>query len=485
VLSCGGQPSGRYKTWSARVTITGLPQESEGLRITNFRETERSDTQVTFGWDNNGLVNELWYHLVTSAQPIASDPWPALNSEPTGRLTSTTVDFDVTLPDFGYITLFQLFAVDAEGNVSKPWRATIASQDAPRLQQRVTLASQTATTLTFTVAVADPQPRSNITVTHSITGATVDLSSPQTILAASVTSDITTTGTLTYVVTRGTGNGRITFTASATDRLTDTDAVDIPALDDVPTASISIANNGAPTITASGGAWVSSWVIYSTTSSFPDDASTLSSGAVVNGRHVSYSDPNTLLLAGTLYTTLIPFSGASATGIQGTSIRVSATRHDFTATKTQSISLSNFVAILPNASIAKYDFSNGYLRNVNWGAANVFVFLSYSLVIPDGVTITGISAELYHAVGSEGSINMNLLRVSGTGGETSIANATTSTDGWQTCNASCSESTTGRKYRIQAQLQDAALVPAGCADGDVRASTVSYTYTMPTSDKAI
>ena len=233
-LAIGGQPAGRYKTWTANVRVRAFDGGTPGLEVTNFRETARDADSVTFSWENGGLVNELWLWLATTAQPIASDPWPALNSVPDVRLTSVTTSYDVDLPDFGYVVVGQLCAVDEDGNVSKPWQFTVTSQDAPRLIQRVTQIAETATTVTYRIAVADPMPRNAISIAFVARNCTTDLTSPQTIAAASVTSDIATTGYVDIVVTRPAfeaGAGRVTFTASATDRISDIDAIDVPSQD--------------------------------------------------------------------------------------------------------------------------------------------------------------------------------------------------------------------------------------------------------------
>lgn len=251
-LKVGGQPAGRYRTWLADPRlIRGAPE----LRITDFRETTRSDSTVTYGWDAEGVVNEFWLWLTTTAQPIAADPWPALNTEPTVRLTSATRSYEVTLPDFGYVVVGQLVSVDTNGRVGRPWQFTLQSQSAPRLVQRATVTGTTGTTVTVRVAVADPQPSGIITIAHVATGCTVDKASPQQIAAGSVTTDIDTTGYVDYVVTRpsaGAGTGRVTFTASSTNRQIDIDAIDVPEQQDTllyTACTASITDSDATTVT--------------------------------------------------------------------------------------------------------------------------------------------------------------------------------------------------------------------------------------------
>jgi hypothetical protein len=104
-------------------------------------------------------------------------------------------------------------------------------RDTVYLIMRAEVTATTATTETIRVRVADPYPGVNISIGYVTNGVgTVAPTSPQTIVAASVTNDITTTGFVDFTVDRGTGSGkgRITFTATAAGRASDSDAVDIP-----------------------------------------------------------------------------------------------------------------------------------------------------------------------------------------------------------------------------------------------------------------
>lgn len=218
--------------WTPEVSVQpwGITTPSE-LRVSNFREISRTATAVTVGWDVSGAAEllELWVFLSTPAQPIATDPWAALVGTPTARLTPATTSYEVTIPRQGLITYGRLMPIGVDGSAGASWDFTVQPGTAERLIQQAEIIATTANNVTVRVRVADPTPTSLITIVYAVVGCTATPVSGQTIAAALVTADITTTGYVDFTVTRGTGtSGRITFTATSTDRLSDSDSVDIP-----------------------------------------------------------------------------------------------------------------------------------------------------------------------------------------------------------------------------------------------------------------
>lgn len=117
--------------------------------------------------------------------------------------------------------------------VSRPTSDTIPLL----IRARVTATS--ATTVTVRVAVSDPTPQgtNSASIAHSYiisSGAgTVDQTSPQLVTPESTITEAAGTY-VDYVVDRPpmvTGSGRITFTATAANRVAASDAVDVPAID--------------------------------------------------------------------------------------------------------------------------------------------------------------------------------------------------------------------------------------------------------------
>jgi hypothetical protein len=109
-------------------------------------------------------------------------------------------------------------------------------RDTVYLASRARVLSTTDTTVTVRYAVADPYPQgaNTVTVTYQNLGTGgVSPASGGTLTPQSTLTEALGTY-IDYTITRpafGTGTGRVTFTASAANRVTDSDAVDIPAVE--------------------------------------------------------------------------------------------------------------------------------------------------------------------------------------------------------------------------------------------------------------
>lgn len=109
-------------------------------------------------------------------------------------------------------------------------------RDTVYLASRARVTATTDTTVTVRYAVADPYPQgtNSVTVTYQSlgTGGVTPASGGFITPAATLTEALGTY--IDYTITRpafGAGTGRVTFTASAANRVTDSDAVDIPAVE--------------------------------------------------------------------------------------------------------------------------------------------------------------------------------------------------------------------------------------------------------------
>lgn len=125
------------------------------------------------------------------------------------------------------------------GSVSDSDFVTIPDQsrDTVPLVMRARVTASTPTTVTVRVAVADPYPQgaNTATITYSELGlgAATSPVSPQTVTPAATLTEAASTY-VDFTVTRpayGTGTGRITFTVTASSRTSDSDAVDVPAVE--------------------------------------------------------------------------------------------------------------------------------------------------------------------------------------------------------------------------------------------------------------
>ena len=114
-------------------------------------------------------------------------------------------------------------------------------RDTTYLAIRARVTATTPTTVTVRLAVADPYPQgaNSASIAHEYTistgAGTVNQTSPQLVTPEATLTEAAGTY-VDYVVTRpafATGSGRITFTATAAGRVSDSDAVDVPAQDSV------------------------------------------------------------------------------------------------------------------------------------------------------------------------------------------------------------------------------------------------------------
>lgn len=257
-ITVRGKPSAGVLSWRRRTNSAAVSAIADvpKLQITGFRETARTATTITNGWKVSGSVQEQWLFLKTVAQPVSGDPFSTLTGVPTYRLTATTTSYTVDIPATGYVTYGRLVPISADAVRGTFWDFTVQPNTPSQLLQRARALTTSATQVVVRVAVADPHPSDavDVSVAYTATGCTVAEASPQTILAASITADIDTTGTKDFTVTRpafGSGTGRVAFTASASGRLSDVDAVEVPAVDrDFTTAQISTAEIAALAVTA-------------------------------------------------------------------------------------------------------------------------------------------------------------------------------------------------------------------------------------------
>jgi hypothetical protein len=366
-------------SYTAEVVVTpwsadAIPVYADvvALGIKKFREIARSSTEVVFGWEVTG-ASELWVWLNTYDQPIASDPWPAIDTTPTTRLTGVTNQYTVAIPDMGKTTYFQIVAVDANAKTSKVWQVPVQGSFA-----------------------------------------------------------------------------------------------------DVPQGVVSIDATGVPTAVIDLPDWAASAKYATSTSAQPNDAAALA-GTLAVGRQITVTG-SALGLGSTFYVTLIPFAGSAGDGFTGVSIRLRATRHDFSASKTIYIAPTAFV---PTGSLT---FNNGALSNFGGGLAGSGSG-SANVYLPDGVTITGMTASMYTG-STHHTVTLKLYRkaISGEGARTDLGgvdwSADTGAPAVYTHSAVYSEATTGNRYQLQCD--------SSWTNGDKTSlEGVLITYSMPTSDKSI
>jgi hypothetical protein len=242
--------------------------------------------------------------------------------------------------------------------------------------------------------------------------------------------------------------------------------------------TVAITSAGLARFSIDGPFSIGSYRWSASTSAYPADATVAASGTVADGRTQNdISTGLTLTLGQRVYITVVPFSGRSA-AVEGPTFHLTATRHDFTATKTVRIAASS---LMPHnvASAGLFAVTSGYVGNFNL-PINTICTLGQMMVIPDGSTLTQVTADCYELAGATTYDTQFVVhRIEASGGFTVLANAGTTGVGWETISAALSESTTNRKYRfLVGFVANGAPAPA---NNDLRIDHFTYTYTIPSS----
>lgn len=143
----------------------------------------------------------------------------------------TYIDYTVTRPAFSTGTRRVTFTATASNRVSDSDAVDIPAveRDTVPLAMKIVRGSTSGNNISVTAAVADPYPQAsgNVTVAAVATGGASVTPSSTTIACTSTTTDVDTTGTASFTITRGSTPGRVTFKASAASRIQITDALDV------------------------------------------------------------------------------------------------------------------------------------------------------------------------------------------------------------------------------------------------------------------
>lgn len=246
-----------------------------------------------------------------------------------------------------------------------------------------------------------------------------------------------------------------------------------------PQATITIEMDGPAKLSLDGPLSIGSYKYDYSTSAFPSDSSVESGGTTLDGRVQNNVTLTTLTLGQRIYVTVVPFSGPSATGAVGASIHISASFQDFSATKTVRFSSMRF-RDADQYNESALEFTSGYATFPTFGiTTHVFATGVDTWQGPDGATLTKVEAELF--TGDKGgglfdpTATISLDRMSATGGATNIGSAqSVNHNGWETKNFTCSESTTGRQYRVTIAFDS-----GSAADPAPRIAAYYVTYTVP------
>lgn len=189
----------------------------------------------------------------------------------------------------------------------------------------------------------------------------------------------------------------------------------------------------------------------------------------------------TLTLSQTIYVTVIPFTGTSATGTALPSIHLIGSYQDFAASKTVHYTATQFVKFSdapPGSLVPKTVGGGGFngVQMVGSGAASQLL-MACNLRLPDADFITNLACEMKVSNGLAVAA-MSIYR-----GVNLIATVTAANTGaYALYNAGMGETTTGNTYMLLSLLN---VNNPPAVDADALFADVYVTYSMFTHKNSI
>jgi hypothetical protein len=353
----------------------------------------------------------------------------------------------------------------------------------PQLQVVINQTASTATTVSFTVTILDPQGGGGTcTVTPSTQGLTSLIDQVTSAPAAPYTATIGVARA--FVATLAlplAGGGFAQFSATETSRYTGTGTIFVGAQPQnaAPTMTIAIGNSQSVSVsTALVSAIISApsnaasikWI--ASTSAQPTAAAVIAGGAPVSAGAPVFAIADlgvALNLGDTVYLTAVYYDTG---GTPWTSVQGVATRANIVATKTVQFPALGW--LIATVGVLGTDFAagatTGEITSLNtYPAAHNTAGFQTTFALPGGCTVIAFAMEIYQdtggALNAESSLNIPGARVASLG---SFA----ATGAWQTVSATCSQSTTGIQFTIVADLANTSATATGAR---MRSFTITYT----------
>lgn len=370
-------------------------------------------------------------------------------------------------------------------------------RDTTYLASRARVITTTETTVTVRYAVLDKYSPLSTTITYLTQGiATLSPGTPQTVTAAIGTTytvpEEVAGSYVDYTITRpltGLPTGRVTFTASATGRVSDSDAVDVPA-QDIGMMAVSAAFNaaGAATLSFVGDSSVASFKFAISTSAFPTLA-TVQATTAINGRNSTQTLAGPYALGTSLFVSCVTYTGASGTGKESPIFQYQFVRQNTAPTVLNRQPATQVCD--PTSSTTGWSRQLGYYVPgfVPGPLENAQGEHFGQVIVPRGVTLRAVRVNCYalqppSGGGSGDILTVNFYRATSNGGSTFLGSTQQNIyAGWQTLAVtSLSEDTTDRSYfvRIYANWN----LPSG-GGSDLRVAWIESEYDKTTTDQNI
>jgi len=336
-------------------------------------------------------------------------------------------------------------------------------RDTTYIASRARVTASTETQVTVRVAVLDKYSALASTITYATQGLTTVTPVSGQVVTAAVGDTFTTpepAGTYAdFTITRpvaGQPVGQITFTVSATGRVSDSDPVTIPVQTNYGLAvACTFTAAGAAQLAFAADTSVASFKYATSTSSFPSLA-TVQATSQVNARNFQPTLIGPYALGTTLYVSAVTYTGVNATGQESAIFQFQFTRQNTTPTVINR--QPGGAACYPTTDGTIFERTLGYyVPGPTAGGTNPNrQGIHYAqVIVPRGVTLRAVRVNCYAIAtpsngGSGDILTVNFYRVAADGSYTFLGSTLQNIySGWQTLAvSSLSEDTTGRSYFV-------------------------------------
>jgi len=475
-----------YLSARARVTATTATQVT--VRVAVLDKYTALTSTIAYVAQGTGTVTPGSGGTVTAA---VGDTY-LFPTEAAGSFIDYTIDRPAFQAGTGRVT----YTVTATGRVAATDAVDIPAQerDTTYLTLRARTITSSETQMVVRVAALDRYSALSTSLAYATTGlASVTPASPQTVTAA-VGTDFTTpeaAGSFAdFTIARpaaGAASGTITFSGTATGRVTDAVVVTIPA-QDVAIMTLTGSFNDAgtqATIYFTGDSSVASFKFATSTSAFPALA-TVQAQTAINARVSTQTVSGTFTLGTTLFVSCVTYTGTSGTGRESPIFQL-AIRRQNTAPTIKNRQPGNAVCY---PATATDEFTRSIGHYVPGPKTGTRAGSHYGqVIVPRGVTLRAVRVNCYALQAPSGggpgdTISVNFYRQSDNGGTTFLGfTAQNLYAGWQTLGVtSLSEDTTDRSYFMQFDVTWNTAPPSS---SDLEIAWLEAEYDKPNTDTNI
>jgi len=380
-------------------------------------------------------------------------------------------------------------------------------RDTTYIASRARVIASSETSVTVRVAALDKYSALSSTITYSTQGlASVSPASGQVVTAAigdTFTTPEPAGSYADFVITRpnaGQPVGQITFTVSATNRVSDSDLVTVPAQSTYGLAcSCTFTAAGAATVAFAGDTSVASLKFATSNSAFPTLA-TVQAQSAINARNHQTTVAGPFALGQTIYISALTYTAVGGGGQESAIFQFQFTRQNTTPTVINRQPANT--TCYPTTGTTLFERLLGYYRPAPVAPASPpasGIGIHYAqVIVPNGCTLRAIRVRCYaiappSPVGSAFGdiVSMNFFRIESDGTSSFLGSTQQNLyAGWQTLGVtSLSESTTNRQYAVWIEAYwnmwpTSSTPPSGIAS-DIRVSYIEAEYDKPNTDTNI